>query len=403
MARAIDCRCHGAGRRLPAADDLFRLLVEVRGARRGESMACRARMETTSPPPTQNFVDIRSSTTTPTTTRRRRPRLSAEAHPLLAHHFESLDQQREASSLAMWVFLVTEIMFFGGLFLAYVVYRWMYPTVFVAGSHHLDVRLGGLNTAILIASSLTMALGVRAAQLSDRKALTKFMVLTLFLGLAFLGIKAIEYHDKFAHHLIPGPNFHMEGPSRREVQIFFSLYFAMTGLHALHMTSGGLILWRLLRRVRCSGRYGPSTTIRSSASAVLAFVDTCGFSVPALVLIGGTLGWREDRCRPCTSAGTAGTFTICAHPLICTAITCSCVLNLARSQHRRAEHRGLQATLVSCTSCTRGTARASQDGDRERLRLVGDPPRLHAHGLRLARLARVPGSSSRSPGPALEA
>jgi cytochrome c oxidase subunit 3 len=178
------------------------------------------------------------------------------AHPLLAHHFDTLDQQRESSLLAMWVFLVTEIMFFGGLFLAYVVYRSMFPQVFVAGSHHLDILLGGTNTAILICSSLTMALGVRAAQLGDRRNLTLFMILTMILGLAFLGIKVVEYHDKWVHHLIPGPHFNMEGPQGREVQIFFSLYFAMTGLHASHMIVGiGLILWLLPACAR--GRYGP--------------------------------------------------------------------------------------------------------------------------------------------------
>jgi cytochrome c oxidase subunit 3 len=182
--------------------------------------------------------------------------LHTEAHPLLAHHFETLDQQREASSLAMWVFLVTEIMFFGGLFLAYVVYRSLFPNVFIAGSHHLDIRLGGINTAILIGSSLTMALAVRGAQLGNRRSLTLFIVLTMILGLAFLGIKVVEYHDKWVHHLIPGPHFHMEGQYAREVQIFYSLYFAMTGLHATHMIVGiGIILWLLPACIR--GRYGP--------------------------------------------------------------------------------------------------------------------------------------------------
>jgi len=156
----------------------------------------------------------------------------------------------------MWVFLVTEVMFFGGLFLAYVVYRSLYPNVFVAGSHHLDVRLGGTNTAVLICSSLTMALAVRGAQMGNRKVLTLFMVLTMILGLAFLGIKAVEYHHKWVDHLIPGPHFDMEGPHAREVQIFFSLYFVMTGLHATHMIVGiGLLLWLLPAAAR--GRYGP--------------------------------------------------------------------------------------------------------------------------------------------------
>lgn len=170
----------------------------------------------------------------------------AAHHPLLAHHFDSLDQQREASSLGMWIFLITEIMFFGGLFTAYVVYRSQHPEVFRAGSHELDILLGGVNTAVLIVSSLTMALAVRGAQLGQRKVLTLFLVLTMLLGLAFLGIKAVEYGHKFEHHLVPGPHFRYDGPQANLVEQFFSIYFAMTGVHALHMVVGiGLIVWLL--------------------------------------------------------------------------------------------------------------------------------------------------------------
>jgi len=172
--------------------------------------------------------------------------VATETHPLLAHHFDNLDQQRESSSLAMWIFLVTEIMFFGGLFMAYLLYRWQYPVAFHAGSHHLNIQLGGFNTAVLICSSLTMAMAVRCAQLGDRAKLTLFMILTLVLGFVFLGVKAVEYHDKWVHHLIPGLHFQWEGEGGREVQIFYSLYFAMTGLHATHMIVGaGLIFWLL--------------------------------------------------------------------------------------------------------------------------------------------------------------
>ncbi len=180
--------------------------------------------------------------------------MSYEAEPLLAHHFDDLDQQREAASLGMWIFLVSEIMFFGGMFTAYVIYRSLFPTVFVAGSRHLDIRLGGLNTAILISSSFTMVMAVRGAQLGDRKALVRFLIFTMLLGLTFLSIKAVEYHQKWVDHLIPGSGFHLEGTYAREIQIFFSLYFAMTGLHALHMLVGiGLILWLLPAAAR--GRY----------------------------------------------------------------------------------------------------------------------------------------------------
>ncbi len=166
-------------------------------------------------------------------------------NPAFLHHFDSPQQQREASNLGMWVFLVTEIMFFGGLILAYVIYRSTYHAAFVAASNTLDVTLGSINTGVLIGSSLTMALAVHAAQTSKRKALLFFLVLTIILGSIFLGIKVVEYADKFKHHHVPGVNFHFtEVTDPEHAQIFFSLYFCMTGLHALHMIIGiGLLSW----------------------------------------------------------------------------------------------------------------------------------------------------------------
>ena len=160
-------------------------------------------------------------------------------HPYLQHHFDSMPQQAEASTLGMWVFLVTEIMFFGGLFMAYLVYRWQSPMGFQEASHHLDVFWGTLNTALLIISSLTMALAVRAAQTSQPvRTQVTWLVWTMILGAGFLGIKAVEYTDKFTHHLVPGPHFRWEGIYPKPAEQFYSLYFAMTGLHALHMVIG---------------------------------------------------------------------------------------------------------------------------------------------------------------------
>ena len=149
-----------------------------------------------------------------------------------------MEQQQETSTLGMWAFLVTEVMFFGGLFAAYTVYRYLYPHAFSEASHHLNYIIGAINTAVLIGSSMTMALAVRAAQLGQRRGQIVFLLLTIVLGSTFLGIKVFEYHEKFVHHLVPGRNFHFEGPYGREAQIFFSLYFAMTGMHALHMIIG---------------------------------------------------------------------------------------------------------------------------------------------------------------------
>jgi cytochrome c oxidase subunit 3 len=160
-------------------------------------------------------------------------------HPWLQHHFDSMGQQAEASTLGMWVFLVTEIMFFGGLFMAYLVYRHASPQGFQEASHHLNIYWGAANTAILIVSSLTMALAVRAAQTSQPARTQVFWLLsTMVFGAAFLGIKAIEYADKFRDHIVPGPHFQWEGLYPKPAEQFYSLYFAMTGLHALHMVIG---------------------------------------------------------------------------------------------------------------------------------------------------------------------
>jgi cytochrome c oxidase subunit 3 len=162
--------------------------------------------------------------------------------PYVAHHFDDADQQHDASALGMWLFLVTEIMFFGGLFLAYVVYRTAYPAAFHGASHELDIGLGAFNTVVLLTSSLTMALSVHAAQVSRRGMLIVCLLLTIALGMTFLGVKAYEYWHKWHEHLIPGPHFAYHGPDPTNAQLFFSLYFAMTGLHALHMIIGVALL-----------------------------------------------------------------------------------------------------------------------------------------------------------------
>jgi cytochrome c oxidase subunit III len=176
--------------------------------------------------------------------------------PHLKHQFETIEQQQETSTLGMWAFLVTEVMFFGGLFGAYTVYRFLYPEAFAAASHHLNYIIGAINTAVLIGSSMTMALAVRAAQLGNRRNQVIFLLLTIVLGSTFLGIKVVEYHDKFVHHLVPGPHFQFEGPP--EAQLFFGLYFAMTGMHAVHMIIGiGMLatLAVLASRGRFSAEY----------------------------------------------------------------------------------------------------------------------------------------------------
>jgi len=167
-------------------------------------------------------------------------------HPDLQHHFDNLEQQFESSALGMWLFLVTEILFFGGLFAAYLVYRMQYPVAFREASGQLDVILGGINTAILIGSSLTMAMAVYAGQMGRRTSQMVYLSGTILLGVAFLGIKAVEYSHKFHDHLVPGPHFQFTGADPGHVQLFFSLYFVMTGLHAVHMVIGVGVLLVLL-------------------------------------------------------------------------------------------------------------------------------------------------------------
>lgn len=203
--------------------------------------------------------------------------------------FKTLDQQKDSAALGMWVFLVTEVLFFGGLFMTYTINRHAYGAAFGVGSNTLDLRLGGFNTVVLILSSLTMALSVWAAQVGKKQLISFMLIATLGLGTVFLGVKVIEYKQKFDHHLIPGRNFDvtycvnnpsacgLEGQKlaketkeieeaikleggksalNAHAQLYFSLYFGMTGLHALHMIVGaGLLLW--LIKNSFSGRYTP--------------------------------------------------------------------------------------------------------------------------------------------------
>lgn len=206
----------------------------------------------------------------------------ATARTTIADHFADAEQQHDAAAFGMWLFLLTEVMLFGALFTAYAVYRYLHPESFATASRHLDLGLGTANTAILIGSSLTMALAHHAAQHGQgRGRLLLFLSLTVLLGGAFLGIKAVEYDGKFDDHLVPGPHFqwdeqhapdastHGEATSssagdagaRKDkadvasIELFYSLYFVMTGLHAAHMVIGiGVLLVLMglawLRRVK---------------------------------------------------------------------------------------------------------------------------------------------------------
>lgn len=180
-------------------------------------------------------------------------------HRDVAHQFADAEQQHASAELGMWLFLVTEIMFFGGLFLAYFIYRESYPIAFTMGSHYLNVRLGTINTGILLTSSLTMALAVGAAEQSQRGWLVVLLLATMVLGSVFLGIKGWEYYQKYSEHVIPfaGWTFEPAGSHRAGMMAFFNLYFLMTGLHALHMVIG-LAMLALLTAWACRGEWPQS-------------------------------------------------------------------------------------------------------------------------------------------------
>ena len=237
------------------------------------------------------------------------------------HHFDDMEQQKEASTFGMWVFLLTEIMMFGGVFVAYMIYRIKYYDAFVAGSSSINVVWGFVNTLVLIISSLTMALAVSAAQRGVKRQQQIFIVLTMILGLVFLGVKAIEYTKKYEEHHIPGGvfgkfdavnNYDPTGKEKnirdeliekenktvedatqtaRNTVIFFSFYFAMTGLHALHMVIGLILMTWLLMRVS-RGEFGPQYYTPVELSGLYwHFVDIVWiFLFPLLYLINRTHG-----------------------------------------------------------------------------------------------------------------
>jgi cytochrome c oxidase subunit 3 len=211
----------------------------------------------------------------------------ADSRTIVAHQFEDAAQQHESSMLGMWIFLATEIMFFGGLFTGYAVYRAAYPAAFEAASRHLDILLGTINTGVLLSSSLTMALAVRCAQTGKRWKVVAFLIVTMLLGTTFLCVKGLEYYQKYTDHLVPGASFSFAGLHSREAEMFFYLYFAMTGLHALHMIAGiGVV--SVITILAARGRFIPTYYTPLEVTGLYwHFVDIIWiFLFPLLYLIG---------------------------------------------------------------------------------------------------------------------
>jgi len=169
-------------------------------------------------------------------------------HGPLAHHFKNLGQQFDAAKLGVWLFLATEILMFGGLFVGYIIFHGLYPDMFAEGAKHLDWRLGALNTLVLIMSSFTMASGVHYAQTNQKDKCVRSLAITVICGLIFLCIKYVEYHHKFQDGLFPGKFFSNTEAEHANLAMYFSFYFCMTGLHASHVIAGmGVITWVMLR------------------------------------------------------------------------------------------------------------------------------------------------------------
>jgi cytochrome c oxidase subunit III len=188
-----------------------------------------------------------------------RPTGSAEPHAFLQHHFDTPGQQAGAAKLGMWVFLATEILMFSGLFLAYFITRMHYPEMVLEAHEYLNKTAGGVNTVVLITSSLTMALAVRAAQVGDTPGIRRNLLLTIIFAGVFMVVKYFEYTAKIEHGMLPGKyytahehGYHIAGYPH----IFFAVYFMMTGLHGIHVVVGiGVLTWVYLRAGK--GHFGP--------------------------------------------------------------------------------------------------------------------------------------------------
>ena len=214
----------------------------------------------------------------------------AISDPVLpAEPFTSLVQEEETARLGIWGFLATEVLFFGGLFLSYAVYRFQYPEAFLAASRHTDIGIGTANTAILLTSSAAMALAVEAAEAGRQRRLVWCLAITFVLGLSFLGLKGVEYAKDYGDHLVPGLNFAFaEQPELAHgALLFFFLYFFMTGVHAIHMTIGlgviATLAW-MAHKGRFSAAY--STPVMA-AGLYWHFVDLVWIFLYPLLYLGG--------------------------------------------------------------------------------------------------------------------
>lgn len=211
----------------------------------------------------------------------------SESSLALREHFATPRQQRETASAGMWIFLATEVMMFGGLFTAYTVYRLSAPQAFNLGSADMEIVLGAVNTALLICSSFTMALAVHSAEVGKRKLIAVFLIVTMILGAAFLGIKFTEYYLHYQHHKVPGFWFEDSSPDAARVQMFFVFYFIMTGLHSIHMLIGIGLLFVLLVRTLMGSFSAEYHTPIDMVGLYWSFVDIVWVFLYAILYLPG--------------------------------------------------------------------------------------------------------------------
>jgi len=205
----------------------------------------------------------------------------------LREQFHDPEQQRETSTVGMWVFLVTEVMLFGGLFTAFFVYRLSHPVAFDRGSADMEFVIGAVNTAVLIFSSFAMAMAVHSAEVGKRGRLAVFLLLTMLVGFVFLGLKFWEYYLHYLHHEFPAISFHNTRPDAAYVQMFFVFYFLMTGLHAFHMIIGEGVLGATLLRTLLGSFSESYHTPVELAGLYWHFVDTVWVFLFAIFYIPG--------------------------------------------------------------------------------------------------------------------
>lgn len=203
--------------------------------------------------------------------------------------FDDASQQKEAATLGMWAFIATEVLFFGVLFAAYVVCRWRFPLAFVEGSAHTDFAMGTAETAILLTSGCLAAIALRQIQLDRARQSAVLLMITSALGVAFLVLHGMEYHDEFEEGLIPGIRYTQTGPDARGVELFFSLYYVITGFHSLHVLIGVVLLLVIAVRSWRSAFSSAYYTPIEITGLYWSLVDIVWiFVYPAIYLVGSS-------------------------------------------------------------------------------------------------------------------